>query len=96
MGILKGALLVGAGVAAGIIAKKLVDDYEAENYHDFDDCDYCGCDCECEDGDCCCCCNEPIADSDDIAEAANDFDGNGESVDFSKNPDGELVEKKEI
>ena len=93
MGILKGALLVGAGVAAGIIAKKLVDDYEAENCHEFDDCDCC--DCECEDGEGCCC-DEPIADSDDIAEAANDFDGNGESVDFSKNPDGELVEKKEI
>ena len=93
MGILKGALLVGAGVAAGIIAKKLVDDYEAENCHEFDDCDCCDCDCEDGEG---CCCNESIADSDDIAEAANDFDGNGESVDFSKNPDGELVEKKEI
>ena len=93
MCILKGALLVGAGVAAGIIAKKLVDDYEAENCHEFDDCDCCDCDCEDGEG---CCCNESIADSDDIAEAANDFDGNGESVDFSKNPDGELVEKKEI
>ena len=94
MGILKGALLVGAGVAAGIIAKKLVDDYEAENCHDLDDCDYCGCDCECEDGECCH--DEPIADSDDIAEAANEFDGNGESVDYSENPDGELVKMKEI
>ena len=85
MGIIKGALLVGAGIVAGIAATKVIEEIEEEKMLDtdeFDDCD-----------DCCC---DDIADSDDIAEAANDFDGNGESVDFSKNPDGELVDKKEI
>lgn len=97
MGILKGALLVGAGIAAGFAAKKILDD--CNDCRDFDDCCDCDCDsCECDDCDTCECCDDDdhstIASADDIADNANDFDGNGDAVNYSENPDGELVKKE--
>ena len=85
MGILKGALLVGAGVAAGIIAKKLVDDYEAENCHDFDECDCCDCDCEdCEWEEDKCCCGGDCDDSESEEEFKNPEDKTAEFVEKYK------------
>ena len=92
MGILKGALLVGAGIVAGVAAKKILDDYEAD-CHDFDDCDCCddiGC---CE--ECCESCGNHEACDASVDEAAKEFDGNGEVASNSENPDEEPASTEE-